>query len=100
MSGRTASGMLSTRDTVPSATSAARATSTTVGGMGCFDFAAPVCEFSIDLMKVKADAQGGKLGRAMKESTSFPVFHPSFHARPASKKPTAFEKKIWHMLFH
>ena len=52
MSGRTESGVLSTRETVPSATSAVRATSTTVGGEACL---APVgaVEFSTGIMRGK-----------------------------------------------
>ena len=49
MSGRTASGVFSTRDTVPSATPAARATSTTVGGAECLpDALAEEVAFAID----------------------------------------------------
>ena len=55
MSGRTESGVLSTRDTVPSATSAVRATSTTVGGEGCLAPAGAV-EFSTGIMRVRIAA--------------------------------------------
>jgi hypothetical protein len=110
MSGRTTSGVFNTRETVPIATSAARATSTIVGGEdglgtekgGQRDFAPVILDWfqpvpralaaqsflSARSERTKANVgarwgspwQRATLDRLMKGSNQFPVFHRTFHA--------------------